>query len=145
MVRTKQTARKSMGGTTSRVRYRTVKGVCVGLQEKGRVSKPRRWRSGTVALREIRRYQKGHELLIKKIPFQRLVREVAHKINTELRFQSTALLALQEASENFLVNMFQQVNLAAIHGGRVTIQPKDMKLWSRMKGGDYDDRFRSIE
>ena len=145
MVRTKQTARNITGGTTSRVRYRTVKGRRMGLQEKGGVRKPRRWRSGTVALREIRRHQKGHELLIKKIPFQRLVREVAHKINPELRFQSTALLAVQEASENFLVNMFQQVNLAAMHGGRVTIQPKDMKLWSRMKGGDYDDHFRSIE
>ena len=73
------------------------------------------------------------------------MREVAHKINPGLRFQSTAILALQEASENFLVNMFQQVNLAAIHGGRVTIQPKDMMLWNRMKGGDYEDYFRSNE
>ena len=145
MARTKQTARKSTGGTTSRVHYRTVKGRRMGLQEKGRVRKPRRWRSGTVALREIRRYQKGYELLIKKLPFQRLVREVAHKINPGLRFQSTAILALQEASENFLVNMFQQVNLAAIHGGRVTIQPKDMMLWNRMKGGGYEDYFRSNE
>ena len=145
MARTKQTARKSTGGTTSRSHYRTVKGRRMGLQEKGRVRKPRRWRSGTVALREIRRYQKGYELLIKKLPFQRLVREVAHKINPELRFQSTALLALHEASENFLVNMFQQVNLAAIHGGRVTIQPKDMMLWNRMKGGGYEDYFRSNE
>ena len=145
MTRTKQTARKSTGGKAPRGHYRTVNGLRMGLQEKGRVRKPRRWRSGTVALREIRRYQKGCELLIKKLPFQRLVREVAQKINPELRFQSTAILALQEAVESFLVNMFQQVNLAAIHGGRVTIQPKDMKLWSRMKGGDYDDHITSIE
>ena len=83
--------------------------------------------------------------MIRKVPFQRLVREVAQNIKSDLRFQSTALLALQEASESFLVNMFEQVNLAAIHGGRVTIQPKDMKLWSRLKGGDYEDCINSIQ
>ena len=74
----------------------------------GNIRKPRRYRPGTVALREIRRYQKSSELLIRKIPFQRLVREVVHNLfpHDNLRFQSTALLALQEASEDFLVRMF---------------------------------------
>ena len=145
MARTKQTARKSTGGKAPRGHYRTKNGMKVGLPEVGGVRKPRKWKWGTRALREIRRYQKGYELLIRKVPFQRLVREVAQNIKSDLRFQSTALLSLQETSETFLVNMFQQVNLAAIHGGRVTIQPKDMKLWSRLKGGDYEDCVKSIQ
>ena len=99
---------------------------------KGGVRKSRRFRPGTVALREIRKYQKSYELLIRKLPFQRLVREIARKINPELRFQSTAVLALQEAAESFLVTMFDKVNLCAIHGGRVTIQVEDIQLWKRM-------------
>ena len=139
MARTKQTARKSTGGKAPRGHYRTVNGLRMGRHETGGVRKPRRWRPGTAALREIRKYQKSTELLIRKLPFQRLVREVTQDIKEDLRFQSTSILALQEASESFLVNMFEQVNLAAIHGGRVTIQPKDMRLWSRMKGGAYAD------
>ena len=104
-------------------------------QSTGRVRKPRRFRPGTVALREIRKYQKSTELLIKKLPFQRLVREVVHTLfNTEnYRMTPQALLALQEASEDFLVMMFSQVNHIAIHGKRVTIQPKDIQLWCRLK------------
>ena len=102
----------------------------------GRVRKPRRYRPGTVALREIRRYQKSTELLLRKIPFQRLVREVVTKIypNENYRFQSTALLALQEASEDYLVRMFSQVNDLAIHGKRVTIKPEDIHIWGRITG-----------
>ena len=144
MARTKQTARKSTGGKAPRGHFRTQHGVKVGRTVTGGVRKPRKWKWGTRALREIRRYQKGYELLIRKVPFQRLVREVAQNIKSDLRFQSTALLALQEASESFLVNMFEQVNLAAIHGGRVTIKPKDMKLWARMKGGNYKHCIQSI-
>jgi len=81
----------------------------------GRVRKPRRYRPGTVALRDIRRYQKSTELLIRKLPFQRLVREVVSTLypSETYRFQSTALLALQEAAEDFLVRMFDQCNLIA--------------------------------
>ena len=102
----------------------------------GRVRKPRRYRPGTVALREIRRYQKSTELLLRKIPFQRLVREVVTKMypNENYRFQSTALLALQEASEDYLVRMFSQVNDLAIHGKRVTIKPEDIHIWGRITG-----------
>ena len=80
--------------------------------------------SGTVALREIRRYQKSTELLIRKLPFQRLVREIAQDFKTDLRFQSSAVLALQEASEAYLVGLFEDTNLCAIHAKRVTIMPK---------------------
>ena len=73
----------------------------------GGVKKPHRYRPGTVALREIRRYQKSTELLIRKLPFQRLVRELAQEFKTDLRFQSTAILALQEAAEAYLVGLFE--------------------------------------
>ena len=103
---------------------------------KGRVRKPRRYRPGTVALREILRYQKSTELLIRKIPFQRLVREIVTSLfpNESYRFQSTALLALQEASEDYLVRMFTQVNDLAIHGKRVTIKSEDVHIWGRITG-----------
>ena len=100
----------------------------------GGVKKPHRYRPGTVALREIRKYQKSTELLIRKIPFQRLVREIAQEFKTDLRFQSTAVLALQEASEAYLVGLFEDTNLCAIHAKRVTIMPKDMQLARRVRG-----------
>ena len=99
----------------------------------GRVRKPRRFRPGTVALREIRKYQKSTELLIRKIPFQRLVREIVYQTQgQDYRFQSTALLALQEAAEDFLVRMFEQCNHIAIHGKRTTVMVKDIRLWDRL-------------
>ena len=100
------------------------------------VKKPRRYRPGTLALREIRKYQKSTELLIRKLPFQRLVREIAQDLFPfkDLRFQSTAILALQEASESYLVGLFEDTNLCAIHAKRVTIMPKDMQLARRIRG-----------
>ncbi|RXG55334.1 histone H3.2 [Armadillidium vulgare] len=77
---------------------------------------------------EIRRYQKSTELLIRKLPFQRLVREIAEDFKTDLRFQSSAVMALQEASEAYLVGLFEDTNLCAIHAKRVTIMPKDIQL-----------------
>jgi len=93
-----------------------------------------RYRPGTVALREIRKYQKSTELLIRKLPFQRLVREIAQDFKTDLRFQSSAVLALQEAAEAYLVGLFEDTNLAAIHAKRVTIMPKDIQLARRIRG-----------
>jgi histone H3/H4 len=90
-----------------------------------------------VALREIRKYQRSHDLLIKKLPFQRLVRDIAMNFKAELRFQSQAVFALQEAAEAFLVALFEDTNLCAIHAKRVTIMPKDMLLARRIRG----DRF----
>jgi len=98
------------------------------------VKKPHRYRPGTVALRDIRKYQKSTELLIKKLPFQRLVREIAQGIQPDFRFQSSAILALQEASEAMLVGLFEDTNLCALHAKRVTVMPKDMQLARRIRG-----------
>ena len=98
------------------------------------IKKPHRYRPGTVALREIRRYQKSTELLIRKLPFQRLVREIAQDFKTDLRFQSLAIKALQEAAEAYLVGLFEDANLCAIHAKRVTIMPKDIQLARRIRG-----------
>jgi len=98
-------------------------------------SKPkRRYRPGTVALREIRKYQKSTALLVRKLPFQRLVREIAQDYKSDLRFQSTAILALQEASEAYLVGLFEDTNLCAVHAKRITIMPKDLRLARRIRG-----------
>lgn len=98
--------------------------------------KAHRFRPGTVALREIRRYQKSTELLLRKAPFQRLVREVMrdYSRNDDLRIQGSALSALQEAAETYLVGLFDDTNLLAIHCRRVTIMPKDMQLARRIRG-----------
>ena len=98
------------------------------------IKKPHRYKPGTVALREIRKFQKSTELLIRKLPFQRLVREIASDYKTDLRFQSSAVLALQEASEAYLVSLFEDTNLCAIHAKRVTIMPKDIQLARRIRG-----------
>merc|ERR1712127_479558 len=90
------------------------------------VKRAHRFRPGTVALREIRKFKKSTDLLIRKLPFQRLVREIANDFKTDLRFQSSAVLALQEASEAYMVGLFEDTNLCAIHAKRVTIMPKDM-------------------
>jgi histone H3 len=106
MARTKQTARKSTGGKAPRKQLAT-KAARKSAPSTGGVKKPHRYRPGTVALREIRRYQKSTELLIRKLPFQRLVREIAQDFKTDLRFQSSAIGALQEASEAYLVSLFE--------------------------------------
>ena len=100
MARTKQTARKSTGGKAPRKQLAT-KAARKSAPSTGGVKKPHRYRPGTVALREIRRYQKSTELLIRKLPFQRLVREIAQDFKTDLRFQSAAIGALQVNVLNF--------------------------------------------
>jgi len=133
MARTKQTARKSTGGKAPRQQLAT-RAARKSIPTSGGVKKPHRYRPGTVALREIRRYQKSTDLLIRKAPFQRLVKEIAQEIKQNARFQSAAVLALQEASEYYLVGLFEDTNLCAIHGKRVTIMPKDMQLARRIRG-----------
>ncbi|KAI3870395.1 hypothetical protein MKX03_008404 [Papaver bracteatum] len=140
MARTKQTARKSTGGKAPRkqlstiVARKTTAAARKSAPTTGGVKKPHRYRPGTVALREIRKYQKSTELLIRKLPFQRLVREIAQDFKTDLRFQSHAVLALQEAAEAYLVGLFEDTNLCAIHAKRVTIMPKDIQLARRIRG-----------
>ena len=99
----------------------------------GRRIKPHRYRAGTVALKDIRHFQGSTALLIRKLPFQRLVREIAQDFKTDLRFQSVAILCLQEAAEAYLVKLFDDTNLCAIHARRVTIMPKNIHL------GPYQD------
>ncbi|KAL5720540.1 5-hydroxytryptamine receptor 4 [Ranunculus cassubicifolius] len=134
MARTKQTARKSTGGKAPRKQLATMAICRKRAPMVGGVKKPHRFRPGTVALREIRKYQKGTELLIRKLPFQRFVREIAQDFKTDLRFQSHAVLALQEVAEAYLVGLFEDTNLCAIHAKRVTIMPKDMQLAKRIRG-----------
>src|SRR5258708_1526942 len=121
MARTKQTARKSTGGKAPRKQLAS-KAARKSAPSTGGVKKPHRYKPGTVALREIRRYQKSTELLIRKLPFQRLVREIAQDFKSDLRFQSSAIGALQESVEAYLVSLFEDTNLCAIHAKRVTIQ-----------------------
>lgn len=128
MARTKQTARMSTGSSASRavLLARAARTACP--------AKPHRYRLGTVALREIRKYQRSPDLLIRKLPFQRLVREIADGFEVDTRFQSSAVLALQEAAEAYLVGLFEDTNVCAMHAGRVTVMVKDMQLARRIRG-----------
>ena len=90
--------------------------------------------TGTVALREICRYQKTTEILIRKLPFQRLVREIAYDFKKNSGYQGSAMLALQEVSEAYLVGLMEDTNLCAIHSKRVTIMPKDIQLSRCIRG-----------
>ncbi|CAI0411574.1 unnamed protein product, partial [Linum tenue] len=124
VARTNQTARKSTGGKAPRKQLAT-KAARKSAPATGGVKKPHRFRPGTVALREIRKYQKSTELLFRKFPFHKLVREIAQDFKTDLRFQSNAL-----------VGLFEDTNLCAIHARRVTIMPKDIQLARRIRGGE---------
>ncbi len=124
----KQTARKTTGGVPPHFHLAT-KAARLAGQKAIAVRKPHRWRPGMVAAREIRKFQKTTDLLIRKAPFQRLVREVALKFGkSDLQMQSSAVLALQEAAEYFLVDVFSDTNLCASHGKHVTIMVKDLVL-----------------
>ena len=138
MARSKQTARKSTGGKAPRKQLAT-KAARKSAPAAGGVKKPHRYRPGTVALREIRKYQRSTDLLIRKLPFARLVREITQTYNSapsegEKRWQAEALMALQEACEYYLVHLFEDSNLCAIHAKRVTIMVKDIQLARRIRG-----------
>ncbi|XP_076893836.1 histone H3.3a-like [Bidens hawaiensis] len=134
MARTKQTARKS---TLEKAPKRHLGHCSCGSRRyslaASALKKPHHYRPGTVALREIRKYQKTSELLISKSPFQRLVREIAQDYMVDLRFQSHAVFALQEAAEAYLMGPFEDTNLCAIHAKRVTIMVKDIQLALRIR------------
>ena len=133
MARTKQNARKSTGGKAPRKQLAT-KAARKSQPATGGIKKPHRFRPDTVALREIRWSQKSTDLLIRRLPFQRLVREIAQEFKSDLRFQTSAVQAIQEAAEAYLVGLFEDTNLCAIHAKRVTIMPKDMQLARRIRG-----------
>ncbi len=125
-------ARKSTGGVPPRFLLAT-KAARLARQKAIAVRKPHHWRPGTVAAREIHKFQKTTDLLIRKAPFQRLVREIALKFGkSDLLMQSTAVLALQEAVEYFMVDVFSDTNLCASHGKRVTTMVKDLVLACRI-------------
>lgn len=132
MVRIKQSyssiARRSHQSNTARA-------ARIRRQRTGVSQRPRRrFRPGTVALREIRRYQRSSNLLMRKAPFRRLVQEIAQDMRDDIRFQSLAILALQEACEAHLIGLFEDTNLCALHAKRVTIMPRDMQLARRIRG-----------
>lgn len=147
MARTKQTARKSTGQKSVPVRLVNKAGAHLGVKTLKGGKRPaaskkpatapvrkHRYRPGTVALREIRKYQKSSDLLIRKLPFQRLVREISQSYKSDLRYQQGAIDAIQAAAESFLVALFEDSQLCAIHARRVTITPKDMELTLRLRG-----------
>jgi histone H3 len=138
MARTKQTAYKSTGGKAPRKQLNTLAGRASVQPTHGGVKRAHRFRPGTVALRQIRQYQKSTETLIKKLPFQRVVKEIVEQYHPGLRIQSSALLCLQEALEAYLVGLFEDSNLCAIHAKRVTIFPKDILLARRIRGERLD-------
>ncbi|KAG0300098.1 centromeric DNA-binding histone H3-like protein cse4 [Dissophora globulifera] len=138
-----------------RRRIQDVAGMAPGKTSKKRTTvragdpippvKPRRYKPGTIALREIRQYQKSTDLLIRKLPFSRVVREIADEQISAmsytgpnqpvgLRWQGAALLALQEATEAYLVHLFEDANLCAIHAKRVTLMQRDIQLARRIRG-----------
>lgn len=155
MVRTKAKARKyeanrssqggkrlpSKGGKMPRSEFTTLKTVTKSKgktpktpKTPGKTPKTRRFRPGTKALREIKQYQKGTGLLIRKLPFQRLVKEIAEEYRSDLRFQSKALEAFQIATEAYIIGLFEDANLCCIHAGRVTVMSKDLALAHRLRG-----------
>ncbi len=134
MARTKQTAMKSVKPPRKQLASKAAKKVTGAAAMEVETKKKRRYRPGTVALREIRRYQRSTDLLLRKLPFQRLVREIAITMKADLRFQKSAVLALQTAAEEYLTALFADTNLCAIHAKRVTIYPKDMGLARRIRG-----------
>ncbi|KAL9004118.1 MAG: hypothetical protein Q9188_003062 [Gyalolechia gomerana] len=133
------TGGKSVAGHTVGGVAKAKKRRSGGVQhDEPRVRKTRRYKPGTLALREIRRYQRTTDLLLLKLPFSRLVREIALSLvfvgGEALRWQSQAIQALQEASEAFMVHLFEDINLCAIHAKRVTIMQKDVHLARRIRG-----------
>ena len=146
MARTKQTARISFGGKFPRKELAT---KAARKSKPATPRKPHRYRPGmlklpfrystdhgpgTVALREIRKFQKSTELLIRKLPFQRFVREITQNLRLDIRFQKQAMMALQDSAEAYLIGLLEDSNLCAIHARRVTIMPKDIRLAYRIRG-----------
>merc|ERR1712157_152012 len=126
MARTKQTARKSTGGKAPRKKS--------AIQGSSQGTKKLRYKSGMVALKEIRRYQKSTETVVRKAPFQRMVRDFTSKIRDDMRYQAQCLSALHEAFENYIVGLFEDGLLAANHAKRVTVMPRDINIVGKLRG-----------
>ena len=144
----KSTSKKlPMEGGKQPQKYLLQKLVRQNKSPMGGIKKAHRYQPGLVALREIRRYQKSTECLIKRTPFNKLVKEISQEYrvspdgtgtpSVQVRFQSTALAALQEAAENFIVGLFEDVNLLAVHTRRVTVMSQDIRLAPRIRGDHF--------
>lgn len=129
MARTKSKPTRQSGDVSSKAVGRK------SAKTSGGVRKPLRFKPGTLALREIRRYQKSTDLLIRKLPFARLVREIASTVigGGDLRFQQSTIMALQEAAEAYLTKLFEDAYLCTLHGKRCTMKPEDMRLARRLR------------
>lgn len=140
MARTKVGGRKASGagkGKTPRKAFKTHAAKRPPSSGPSGLRRVSRFRPGTKALREIRKFQKSTDLLLRKLPFQRVVREIAFNLarpGQDFRWQASALEALQEASESFLIGVLEDANLCAIHAKRVTIFPRDIQLARRIRG-----------
>ena len=145
MARTKRNARKSVSGAPSLSKNEARRLAVAraearhrgGKESRTNAPKPKRYRPGTVALREIRRYQWSTELLIRRAPFDCLIKELVQDLwcgGHELRISPAAITALQEVAEAYLVLLFEDTNLCAIHVKHVTIMPKDIQLAWRIHG-----------
>lgn len=142
MARTKTTARKSSTGMkkprkefiNAKTAKKTAGAEQKNKQESTVARKGSRYKPGTIALREIRKYQKSTDCLLPKLPFQRLVRDLAITMVPDIRFQASSLYALQEACEAYLVGLFEDTNQCAIHARRVTIMVRDLQLARRIRG-----------
>jgi histone H3 len=134
MSRTKQTGKVSAAKKAVSVKSgkKAVKSAAGGASSG--VKRTHRFRPGTVALRQIRKFQKGTELLIRKAPFQRLVREAAQAQKEGLRWAASAVAAVQEATESYIISLLSDANLAALHSRRVTALPRDLQLARRLRG-----------
>jgi histone H3 len=126
MARSKDTARKAPKAAKA--------GKKKVAKSSGVKKSARKWHPGTVALRQVKKFQKSTNLLLRKAPFSRLVREVAAQYKDGLKFASSALLAVQEATESYIVSVLSDTNLVAIHAKRVTIMPRDLALARRLRG-----------
>jgi len=158
MARTKQTmpAKKKHHAMAGKMPRKSVPQIKHKLQKNtgnvykpqvgGAIKKTHRFRPGTVALREIRRYQKSTDLLTRKLPFMRLVREIAQDFGAgEWRFEAAALQSLQEAAESFLVDLLSDTNLVTIMNNKVTIMPKHMQLVMALRSSDEERQHRTAK
>ncbi|RVD93181.1 histone -like [Tubulinosema ratisbonensis] len=136
MARTKQTAKKTVGGKAPRKQLSTKaarKTTSMGTPMSVSTKKPR-YKAGMVVLRDIRRYQSSTELLIRKLPIQRLIKSIAQEFMVDIRFQSKAIPCIHEALEHFLTTLLEDANYCALHAKRVTVLPKDIMLVDKIRG-----------
>ena len=136
MPKTKVAAKAKTAAAKKSVKSKAIK---KSAPASGGMKRVKKTKPGTVTLREVKKYQKSTAMVLPRAPFQRLVRQICTDMDHELRFQSMALQALQEASEAYIVGVFEDTNLCAIHAKRMTVMKKDMDLARRIRGDRFTD------